>query len=467
MDTTWLLVFGGALFQSVCSTLICMACGIPLAHLLYRYAFPGRRLIIASAPLFFIMPSRVAAACIESLYGLSGLMGIIATHSFLNMPFVFFVVTVAYRSLDYTLHLAARDLGASAWRCYKDIIVPYLMPTIVAAAALVGTLCFSSHTIPRIFGCAPYHTTPDIMLADAYQQHEYTLSLVYALMRLCVILPISLAQRAAKPSPAGARAERRQFSLRSWQDVVCAAFLLIMILSMYAPLIALCLKQINQSVFAFWYSIALGSYDHLLGCTIQQTVVMSLVIAFVSSCLSLGISFILCCAQRWTKISVLSFCITMSSAIPFLLGGVGCGIVCLWIAQHTNASGLLLAIFCHTAFNYPYAYRIIRARCSQYDQAWSLSAMSLGATAWQAFWTIELPFLMPAIWRAWSITAGLSLVEVGAEGLLAHKSVMTMPIAIRLYREHGMHDQVLGLSIITCFCVWLGAYCIMGKESIY
>ena len=66
--------------------------------------------------LFFIMPSRVAAACIQSLYGVSGFVGIIATHSFLNMPFVFFIITVAYRSLDYTLYFAARDLGASAWR---------------------------------------------------------------------------------------------------------------------------------------------------------------------------------------------------------------------------------------------------------------------------------------------------------------------------------------------------------------
>ncbi|MCC7414499.1 MAG: iron ABC transporter permease [Epsilonproteobacteria bacterium] len=464
MNATWLLVLSGALFQSVCSTLICMACGIPLAHLLYRYEFPGRRLILASAPLFFIMPSRVAAACIQSLYGVSGFVGIIATHSFLNMPFVFFIITVAYRSLDYTLYFAARDLGASAWRGYKDVVIPYLMPTIVAAAALVEILCFSSHTIPRIFGCALYHTTPDIMLADAYQQHEYIASLFYALMRLCVILPISLAQRADNPSPAGAPAERRHLSLRSWRDVACAAFLLIMILSMYTPLVALCLKQINQPVFTFWYSIALGSYDHLLGCTIRQIVAMSLVIAFVSSCLSLCISFILCCAQRCIKVAALSCCISISTAIPFLLGGVGCGIVCLWIAQHANASGLLLAIGCHTAFNYPYAYRIIRARCSQYDQAWNLSAMSLGATEWQAFLTVELPFLIPALWRTWSITAGLSLVEVGAEGILAHKSIMTMPIAIRLYREHGMHDQVLGLSLITCFCVWLGAYCILEKE---
>ena len=155
----------------------------------------------------------------------------------------------------------------------------------------------------------------------------------------------------------------------------------------------------------------------------------------------------------------------MGVALPFLLGGVGCGIVCVWIAHHTNASGMLLAIGCHTAFNYPYAYRILRARYQQYDPAWTLSAMSLGATPWQAFWTIELPFLSQALWRALCITAGLSLVEVGAEGILAHKSVMTLPIAIRLYREHGMHDQVLGLSLITCFCVWLGAYCILQQEE--
>lgn len=509
MDTLYLLVFAGATLQSCISTIVCLCGGVPFAHLFYRYEFPCRRFLLACAPFFFIMPSRIAALAIQSLYGCTGLTGIVATHFFLNMPFVFFVVTMAYRSSDYTVQLAARDLGATRWRGYKDIILPYLMPSIISTASVVAILCFSSHTIPRIFGHELYHVTPDIMLADAYQKNEYTLSCVYALMRLCIVVPISLVQTPSQQYRSSAPYRRQRLSGSSWQHCFWVLFLIIMIWNMYAPLIALLATCINQSVFTFWHAVCGGSYDSVLGCTVRHAILMSLVIAVVSSCLALGISMVLCLVQlyakqshtrqakqnsarktlsdsnfqwvgekaqclhkghesilisfqkRLTQESFLSTCITISTALPFLLGGVGCGIVCLWIAQHTNTSSMLLAIGCHTAFNYPYAYRILYARYQQYDSAWTLSAMSLGATPWQAFWTIELPFLAQAMWRTLCITAGLSLVEVGAEGILAHKSVMTMPIAIRIYREHGMHDQVLGLSLITCFCVWLGAYCIL------
>lgn len=544
MHTTYLLVFAGATLQSCFSTVLCLCCGVPFAHLFYRYEFPFRRFLLTCTPFFFIMPSRLAALAIQSLYGCTGLTGIVTTHFFLNMPFVFFAVTMAYRSSDYTLQLAARDLGATGWRCYKDIILPYLVPAIASSACVVALLCFSSHTIPRIFGHELYHSTPDIMLADAYQNNEYTLSWVYALMRLCVVLPISMIQAPSKHYRSSASHRRQRLSCNSWQQCCWIFFLIVAICSMYVPLIALLTTCVNQSVLTFWHSLCVSTYDPLLGCTVSQAILMSLAIAVVSSCLALGISIVLCLVQlhnkqsrtrhnsssfesknpscqtffetslqptqplnlgdsiassnkfhtkrtprvipvqtgvqtktciqlnavrysmtrmqKWlTQISLVNACITVSVALPFLLGGVGCGIVCLCVAQHTNTSGMLLAIGCHTAFNYPYAYRILRARAQQYDAAWTLSAMSLGATPWQAFWTIELPFLSHAMWRALCIAAGLSLVEVGAEGILAHKSIMTLPIAIRLYREHGLHNQVLGLSLITCFCVWLGAYCML------
>lgn len=465
MDTTCLLVFGGATLQTFISTLLCVCFGIPLAHLFYRYEFPCRQLLLASAPFFFMMPSRLAAACIQSLYGCTGLVGIVATHFFLNMPFVFLTVTMAYYASDYTLQLAARDLGACAWRCYKDIVAPYLIPAIMCAASVIGILCFSSHTIPRIFGLTLYHTTPDIMLADAYKNDQYAQSWVYALMRLCVVVPLSFVQASNIPSNSYMQHPRQRLSLKTGQHRIWVFFLLLMAIIMYAPVIALCVKGINQPVFIFWQSIACGIHEPLLGCTVRHAIAMSFCIALVSSCLALGMAFILCLAQRASTTRVLLRGITTITAIPFSLGGVGCSIGCLWVAHYTDACGLLLAIVCHTLFNYPYAYRIIHARYQQYDAQWTLSAMSLGATWWQAVCTIELPFIAHAAWRVLCITAGLSLVEVGAEGIVAGRSVMTMPIAIRLYRDHGLHDQVLGLSLITCLCVWFGTYCMLRQAD--
>ena len=57
-------------------------------------------------------------------------------HVFYNLTVVVRVVGSAWEGLDPRLEQAARTLGASPWRAFREVQVPLLRPSILAAAML-------------------------------------------------------------------------------------------------------------------------------------------------------------------------------------------------------------------------------------------------------------------------------------------------------------------------------------------
>jgi len=467
-DTTWLLVVGGTLLQTMVSVVFSVGLGVPLAHVWYTYEVPGRRFWPAIATLFFIMPSKLAALAVQTWYGTTGLTGIIVSHVLLNMPFVFFVTSVAYRTVDRTLVLAARDLGASSWQCYRDTIMPFLVPAIASSVVVIGVLCFSSQSIPTFFGYAVYHATPDIKLAQAYCEHDTFHTLLYALTRLSVVIPISMSRSARSVvygRLSGARSTRKKITFASWRSLVWCIYALIASSVAWGPLLALCWRGIDGSVIDFWRRIVVGNEDPVLGIAVHHVISNSFYLAATSSLIALGVGWLVC--LLFSRLRSATFCrwLSLSAAVPFVLGGTGCGILFAWLADVVTLSSFVLAVACHTLLNYPYVYRVLRARYDLFERAWTLSAQSLGATSLQALRTVELPFIGTAARRALCTVFGLSLTEIGTESVLGGKLGMTMPMAIRLYRQHGVHEGVMGLSLITLLLTLLGAYGILSSDE--
>lgn len=115
--------------------------GVPAAYVLARVNFRGKNLVM----LCFLVPLMVPPitygipmATVLYQVGLGGTMwGVILANIVPSVPFVVLVMTPFIEQIDPRLEAAARVFGASPSTVFLRILVPLLMPGMLAAGILV------------------------------------------------------------------------------------------------------------------------------------------------------------------------------------------------------------------------------------------------------------------------------------------------------------------------------------------
>jgi iron(III) transport system permease protein len=147
--------------------------GIPLAFLLTRFEFRGRRTLSAIATLPAALPPLVGVVAFLFLYGESGvvtrvvqqllglerapwsftgLWAIIVVHAYTMYVYVFLFVSAGLERFDSSLDEAAAGLGASRAHRLRRITLPLLTPSIAGAMLLVFMSALGSFSAPYVFG---------------------------------------------------------------------------------------------------------------------------------------------------------------------------------------------------------------------------------------------------------------------------------------------------------------------------
>jgi len=158
---------------SIASVVASLAIGIPLAFLLGRFDFPGRRLLRAVATLPAALPPLVGVIAFLFLYGESGLItrivqrilgmheapwrlkgvgAIVFVHAYTMYVYVFLFVSAGLERFDATLDEAASGLGANTWQRLRRVTLPLLMPAVAGSALLVFMNALGSFSAPYVFG---------------------------------------------------------------------------------------------------------------------------------------------------------------------------------------------------------------------------------------------------------------------------------------------------------------------------
>ena len=115
--------------------------GVPAAYALARRDFPGKRLIM----LLFLLPLLVPPitfgiplATVLYRTGLAGSMsGVVLANLVPTVPFVILVMIPFIEQIDPRIEAAARVFGAGTFRLFVHVLLPLLLPGILAALLLV------------------------------------------------------------------------------------------------------------------------------------------------------------------------------------------------------------------------------------------------------------------------------------------------------------------------------------------
>lgn len=141
-----------SLVSAIAATGLSLLFGVPLAWVLARLRFPGRRLVKALVTLPLVLPPVVGGVGLLYALGRRGVLGpvltslgislafstkgVVLAETFVAMPFMIVTVQGALASSDQRYEQAAETLGASTWTTFRRITLPLVGPSVAAGAVL-------------------------------------------------------------------------------------------------------------------------------------------------------------------------------------------------------------------------------------------------------------------------------------------------------------------------------------------
>jgi iron(III) transport system permease protein len=150
------------------ATLVTTALAVPLAFCIARLPLPGKPLLVALATLPLVLPSFVGAYALVLLFGRSGVVtqallqagieigpiygmpGLVIVYALTLYPFVLLPTGAALKSDDVSIEEAGPNLGASRWRTIRTVVLPLVLPSILAGALLVFMETLENFGVPFV-----------------------------------------------------------------------------------------------------------------------------------------------------------------------------------------------------------------------------------------------------------------------------------------------------------------------------
>ncbi len=203
---------GLSLLASISAAALSLVLGVPLAWLLARVDFPGRRLVRGVVLLPLVLPPVVGGAALlfalgrrgiigEPLYDTTGILlpfslwGVVVATTFVAMPFMVITVEGALRSLDSRFEGAAASLGAGRWTVFRRVTVPMIAPSLLSGLVLTWARAFGEFGATITFAGNLQGETQTLPLAvflalESDRDVAVTISLLMVVVSLVVLVTL-------------------------------------------------------------------------------------------------------------------------------------------------------------------------------------------------------------------------------------------------------------------------------------
>ncbi len=159
LDAFWHSIVLGLVAATV-STLI----GTLTALALHRYKFRGKGLLNGLLFVLMMSPEIVLAISLLALFLLVGLqlgfVSLLLAHITFCLPFVVITVFARLSSLDERLMEAARDLGANESTMVRTVLIPVILPAVMAGWLLAFTLSLDDVVVSTFVTGPSYEILP-------------------------------------------------------------------------------------------------------------------------------------------------------------------------------------------------------------------------------------------------------------------------------------------------------------------
>ncbi len=417
-------------WQAAVSTALTLAVGLPVAYVLSRYTFPGRRIATALVTVPFVLPTVVVGTAFLAVLPRSwhqSIGAILAAHVFFNVAVVVRTVGGFWGRLDRGLDEAARTLGATAWQTTRHVTLPLLRPALVAAGSIVFLFSFTSYGVVTVVG-GPRHPTLEVELyRRAVLLGELPVAAALALLQLAVVVALLLwwsrLQRRSAVSLRARPAARPPRSLR--ERTVVVAVLGGAIIGLGAPLVALIVRSWRGRsgwTAAGWQTIGADGWDAL-----ATSLRFALAATVIATAIGSAAAFAVTGGGRLGTLLDSGLMLPLGTSAVTL----GFGLLITFDDPPLDLRGSVVIIpLAHALVGVPFVVRSVVPALRAIDPHLGEAAATLGAGPWQRFRWIDVALARRAIIAGAGFCFAVSLGEFGATSFLTRRGNTTLPIEI-------------------------------------
>ncbi|QEY25363.1 ABC transporter permease [Neisseria zalophi] len=444
---------GWTTLQALITCLLTLLTGVPIAWVLARLDFRGRRWILRLLMLPFVMPTLVAGMGVLALFGPHGLLWagwdgtpylLLYGNVFFNLPVLIRAAYQGFLQVPAARLYTAQTLGAGTWQRFWYVERPVLQPWLAGGMCLVFLYCFSGFGLAILLGGNRYATVE----VEIYQLIAYELDMAQASVLVLLVLCITalagllyawLSRRTASgrsiqplpPSPPRSPAAKALLATAWLLLIVCCAL----------PLLAVLLQAVQAG--SSWQVWREADTLHAVWNTLRFTF-SAMLLAML-----LGI-FHAALARRAAWVRGLTF-------LPFMVSPVCVAFGLLLLYPEWTAS-LPLLVSTYALLAYPFITKDLLAAWDGLPAGYTAAARSMGATPFQTAVSVTAPLLLPSLRRGLTLAAATCVGEFAATLFLSRPEWQTLTTLIYHYLGTAgadNHDRAMVLTAILMFIAFI------------
>lgn len=447
---------------SFLATVLTLIIGVPLAYFYQMYDIKGKSLLqiivilcSMSAPfigayswIMLLGRNGVITVFIKNtfgfqmpnIYGFNGILLVLALQLF---PLVFLYVSGALKNLDNSLLEASENMGCTGVKRFFKLVIPLVMPTIIAATLLVFMRAFADFGTPLLIG-EGYQTFP-VVIYDAYFAEtgsDHNFGAAVSVIAILITAVIFLIQRYVNNKfkfTMNAMHSIERKPLHGVKGVLVNLYCWFVVALAFLPqvyVIYTSFLKTSGKLFVPGYS--LDSYKfaftHLTN-AIPNTFKIGLMALAIVIIMSILIAYLV--VRRNNTVNRV---IDVLSMIPYIIPGsvVGIALAMTFSSKPIVLTGTVtIMVIALVIRRNPYTIRSSVATLQQIPMSIEEAAISLGSSKLKTFFTITVPMMANGILSGAILSWVTIITELSTAIILYNLKTVTLTLAVYTYVSRG------------------------------
>ena len=457
------------------ATLLAAILGLPMAYVMRSVKIKASGMLDILIVISYLSPPFIGAYAwiqmlgrngvitnwINALFGIKfdgiyGFAGIVLVFTLQSFPLVYMYISGALKNLDNSLSEAAESLGCSGYERIVKIIVPLVMPTLLASSLLVFMRVFADFGTPMLIG-EGYKTMPVLVYTQFMGEVGGDDGFAAALCLIVIMLTIIMffvqrffanrstySMTALKPMVA-----KKHTGFKNWAShLFVYAVTGLAVLPQAVVIYTSFLKNKGGQVFTGGFS--LQSYEATLFAKDNDVIWNTYGLGFASICIIVVLG-ILISYLTVRKKSALNSTLDTITMFPYIIPGSVLGISFLFAFNNPPillSGTALIMIIAFAIRRMPYTIRSSTAIIGQISPSIEEAAISLGASEMKTFGKITVPMMMPGV-LAGAIMSWVTVIsELSSSIILYTNSTQTLTISIYTEVIRGNYGNASAYSTV-------------------
>ncbi len=432
------------------TTLLTSIFSLPLAYLMVRYDFPGKRLMQGILLIPLVMPPFVGSIGMKQLFARygsvnlllmnlnliqrpidwfgGGFYGVIIMEALHLYPFMYLNTAAALANIDPTLEEQAENMGSNGFHLFRTVTFPLLLPGYLAGAIIVFIWAFTDLGTPLIFEYRK--VVPPIifsMVKDIWvNPMGYSLTVMTLVVSVVfVVFARRFSARRSYEMLGRGHIVPRVRNIRGWKLLIVYIFLLIGVLGALVPQLSVIMTSLADEWFlsvlpAKWtldYYKIVVTHDNTVS-SILNSLKYSIFSTAIDLLLGVLIGYLLA-RKVFPGKDLLDSVAMLPLSIPGIVVAFGYIVAFSRTFLNPFEDPTALLILSYSVRRLPYTVRAAYSGFQQTSVSLEEASLSVGASPIRTMMSITAPLIMANVIAGGIISFSAAMMEVSDSLILA------------------------------------------------